>query len=37
MSFTMADRFFIIVIKSLRNGDDESDGEDELLKALGIR
>ena len=27
----------IKIIKSLRNGDDESDGEDELLKALGIR
>ena len=27
----------IKIIKSLRNGDDETDGEDELLKALGIR
>ena len=27
----------IKIIKSLRNGDDENDGEDELLKALGIR
>ena len=26
----------IKIIKSLRNGDDENDGEDELLKALGI-
>lgn len=27
----------IKIIKSLRNGDGEDDGEDELLKALGIR
>lgn len=27
----------IKIIKSLRNGDEENDGEDELLKALGIR
>ena len=27
----------IKIIKSLRNGDDENDGEDELLKALGIK
>ena len=26
----------IKIIKSLRNGDDENEGEDELLKALGI-
>ena len=26
----------IKIIKSLRNGEDENDGEDELLKALGI-
>ena len=27
----------IKIIKSLRNGEDEDGGEDELLKALGIR
>ena len=27
----------IKIIKSLRNGEDENDGEDELLKALGIK
>ena len=27
----------IKIIKSLRNGDEENDGEDELLRALGIR
>ncbi len=27
----------IKIIKSLRNGDDENEGEDELLKALGIK
>lgn len=27
----------IKIIKSLRNGDDEGDGDDELMKALGIR
>ena len=26
----------IKIIKSLRNGEDEADGEDELLRALGI-
>ena len=26
----------IKIIKSLRNGDDENEGEDELLRALGI-
>ena len=26
----------IKIIKSLRNGEDENDGDDELLKALGI-
>ena len=26
----------IKIIKSLRNGEDEADGDDELLKALGI-
>lgn len=26
----------IKIIKSLRNGEDENDGEDELLRALGI-
>ena len=27
----------IKIIKSLRNGEDENDGEDELMKALGIK